>query len=255
MAIKEEELPGPGKEIATVFKLNIAWLRDALAVVGIKVDNLTEPGECKAALIKYYQGLNTAESEVEATKALRQEVEATKAALADQIRAKEVVVTPSPSAVSSSHALRAKGTLLKNAPSPHKTAGLNWKATSPIGLGLMAGSLRTLMSLIGKAWPDRLAMLHWRDLGDLPQKLINNTADKPAPLIQTVLYLQSEYLETHLLTLQNACAELPEYHPLREALASLDSHARTSGANDGYFWLLKHFGAYSAPGQLDELPL
>ena len=51
MAIKEEELPGPGKEIATVFKLNIAWLRDALAAVGIKANNLTEPGECKAALI------------------------------------------------------------------------------------------------------------------------------------------------------------------------------------------------------------
>mmetsp|Transcript_4881 Transcript_4881/g.11500 ORF Transcript_4881/g.11500 Transcript_4881/m.11500 type:complete len:101 (+) Transcript_4881:612-914(+) len=100
----------------------------------------------------------------------------------------------------------------------------------------MAGSLRTLMSLIGKAWPDRLAMLHWRDLGDLPQKLINNTADKPAPLIQTVLYLQSEYLETHLLTLQNACAELPESHPLRAALVALDSHASTPGGHDGYFW-------------------
>ena len=224
--------------------------------MGIKVDNLTEPGECKAALIKYYRGLNTAGSEFEATKALRQEVEATKAApayqirvkvaaevpaaqakaaaqkkaqaaeaaatadrekaeaaaashntakskvgaakaaLADQIRAKEVVVTPSTSAVSSSHALRAKGALLKNAPSPHKAAGLNWKATSTTGLGLMAGGLRSLMGLIGKAWPDRLAMFHCitdltvaacddaadlgvadRDLGDLPQKLINNTAD------------------------------------------------------------------------------
>ena len=123
--------------------------------MGIKVGSLTEPGECKAALIKYYQGPNTAESEVAATKAALadqirakevaeapaaqaktqaaeaaaaadrekaetaaaspitagSEFEATKAALADQIRAKEVVVTPSPSAVSSSHALRAKGAL------------------------------------------------------------------------------------------------------------------------------------------------
>ena len=34
----------------------------------MKADNLTEPGECKAALITYYRGLNMAESEVEATK-------------------------------------------------------------------------------------------------------------------------------------------------------------------------------------------
>ena len=81
------------------------------------------------------------------------------------------------------------------------------------------------MSLIGKAWPDRLAMSHWitdetvaacdgaadlgiadSDLGDLPQKLINNTADKSATLVQVVLYLESGYLETYLLALQNACA-------------------------------------------------
>ena len=84
------QLHGPGQPIATVFKINIAWVRDALATVGIKVGNLTEPGEYKAALIKYHRGPNTAKSEVEATKA----------GLADEIRAKEVVVTPSPSVVS-----------------------------------------------------------------------------------------------------------------------------------------------------------
>ena len=80
-----------------------------------------------------YQGLNTAKLEVEATKELRQEVEEVdtpKAALADQIRVKEAAEAPSPSAVSSSHALRAKGGLLKNPPSPNKTAGLNWKVNS-----------------------------------------------------------------------------------------------------------------------------
>ena len=43
--------------------------------------------------------------------------------------------------------------------------------------------------------------------------------------------------------------------PLRAALVALDSHARASGTHDGYFWLLKRFGAYSAPACLDELAL
>ena len=88
------QLPGPGKEIAIAVNFNTAWVRGALAAVAIEADNLTEPGECKAALITYYRGLNTAESEVEATKALRQEVDAPKAALAGQIRAKEAAEAP-----------------------------------------------------------------------------------------------------------------------------------------------------------------
>ena len=95
--------------------------------------------------------------------------------------------------MSSSHALRARGALLKNAPLPNKIARLNWKANSTTDLGLMAGSLRSLMGLIGKAWPGRLAMLRWihdqiaaacddaaelevadRNLGDLPRKLAAN---------------------------------------------------------------------------------
>ena len=154
MADVYAQLSGPGKEIAVVFKFNIAWARVALAAVGITVEDRNDQGECKAALITYYQGLNTAESEVEATRALRQEgeeVDAPKAALANQIRAKEAAGAPSPSAVSSSHALRARGFLLKNAPSPNKTAGLNWKANSTTGLGLMAGGLGSLVVLIGKA--------------------------------------------------------------------------------------------------------
>ena len=55
-----------------------------------------------------------------------------------------------------------------------------------------------------------------------------------------------------LLTLQTACAELPETHPLREAWADLASHARTSGTTDGYLLLLKRFDAFSAPPELDE---
>ena len=58
------QLPGPGKETSVVFKSSIAWVRGALAAVGIKVGNLTESGECKAALITNYRGLNTADSEV-----------------------------------------------------------------------------------------------------------------------------------------------------------------------------------------------
>ena len=144
---------------------------------------------------------------------------------------------------------------MKNAPLPHKTAGLIWKANLATGLGLVAGSRRSLMGLIGKAWPDRHAMLRWviyhiaaacdgvaelgvadRDLGDLPQQLVAYKADKSAPHVQAIFYLEREYLETHLLTLQNACAELPESHPLRAALVALDSHASTPGGHDGYFW-------------------
>ena len=47
------QLLGPGPEIATALKFNIAWVRGALAAVGIKVDNLTKPGECNAALEEY----------------------------------------------------------------------------------------------------------------------------------------------------------------------------------------------------------
>ena len=75
MADVNAQLPGPGKEIAVVFKFKIAWVREAQASVNITVENLNDQGECKAALITYYQGPNTAESEVEATKALRPEVE------------------------------------------------------------------------------------------------------------------------------------------------------------------------------------
>ena len=94
-----------------------------------------------------------------------------------------------------------------------------------------------------------------RDLGDLPQKLVANKADKSAPLDQAVSNLQSEYLETYLPTLQDACAELPESHPLRKTLVALDSHARISDAHDGYFRLLERSGASSAPTQLGELAL
>ena len=139
--------------------------------------------------------------------------------------------------MSSSRTLRARGALLKNAPLPHKTAGLNWKANSTTDLGLMARSPLALMGLIGKAWPDRHSMLRWviyqidaackyatglgvadRDLGDLPRKLVANKADKSPPLVQAVYYLERGYLETYLLTLQSACAELPEPRPLRVAL-------------------------------------
>ena len=70
----------------------------------IEVGNLIQPGEFKAALIAYFRGpgLNTAESEVEATKALHQEVEATKAALSDQTRATEAAEAPAAQAKTSS---------------------------------------------------------------------------------------------------------------------------------------------------------
>ena len=89
------------------------------------------------------------------------------------------------------------------------------------------------------------------ELSDLPQQLVDVKANKSAPLIQAAYSIEREYLEAFLLTPQNACTELPESHPLRVAMVALDSHARTSGASDDYFWLLKRFGAFSAPTQLD----
>ena len=68
----------------------------------------------------------------------------------------------------------------------------------------MAGSLGSLMGLIAA----KLGVAGGA-LGDLPQMLVDNKADKSAPLVQVVYYLESAYLETPLLTLQNACAELP----------------------------------------------
>ena len=48
----------------------ITWVRKALAALGITVDDLSDRGECKAALITHhYQGLKTTASEVWATEA------------------------------------------------------------------------------------------------------------------------------------------------------------------------------------------
>ena len=59
--------PGSGKGMAVVIKFNIPWVRKALAAVNITVGDLSDHGECKAALIKYYQGLNTDASVDETT--------------------------------------------------------------------------------------------------------------------------------------------------------------------------------------------
>ena len=45
----------------------ITWVRKALAALGITVDDLSDRGECKAALLTHYQGLKTTASEVWAT--------------------------------------------------------------------------------------------------------------------------------------------------------------------------------------------
>ena len=151
------QLPGPEKEITAVFRFNIAWVREALAAVNIAVEDLSDPGECKAALITYYQGPSTAESEVDVAEARRQEAEEVGESKAEATKALRPEVEEADA--SSRRALWVRGALLKNAPFPHKTAGLNWKANSTTGLGLMAGSPGSLMGLIGKAWPDRVAML------------------------------------------------------------------------------------------------
>ena len=93
-----------------------------------------------------------------------------------------------------------------------------------------------------------VSLAHRRDRrgGDLPQQLVANKADTPAPLVQAVSYLEGEYLETSLLIPQNACVEFPKSHPHRAALVALDSHARNSGAHDCHFWQLNRFDAYTS---------
>ena len=80
---------------------------------------------------------------------------------ASVVRATEAPEAPSLPAGSLRHTLQAKGARLQHAPSPNKTAGLNWKAKSTTAFGLIARSLRSLMGLIDRAWADRHAMLRW----------------------------------------------------------------------------------------------
>ena len=110
------------------------------------------------------------------------------------------------------------------------------------------------MALIGQPLTDRPDMAHRitdeilsacpdfavlgvdpRDLESTHLAICDGTAAASAPLVQAVLCLERNYLEAFLLTLHTTCVELPEIHPLREALVDLASHARTSGTTDGYF--------------------
>ena len=57
-------LPEKGKDIATVQKFNTAWVRAALAALDIAVGDKSDLGECKAALSTYYMNLNAAKPKV-----------------------------------------------------------------------------------------------------------------------------------------------------------------------------------------------
>ena len=118
------QLPGPEKEIAVVFKFTAPWVGEALTAAGINVGDLRDHGEFKTALIKYYQGLNTAVSEIRATEATG--APSPSAGAASEVRATEATGAPLLSAGSLRHILWAKGALLQNAPSLNKisTAGL-----------------------------------------------------------------------------------------------------------------------------------
>ena len=71
------ECPRAGSEIAVAFKFKIAWVRDALdalrgalTALGITIADRRDPGECKAALSKYYEAPNaTTASRAEAPQA------------------------------------------------------------------------------------------------------------------------------------------------------------------------------------------
>ena len=93
-------LPEKGKEIVAVHKSNIAWVRGALAALAILVDDKSAHGECKATLFKYYINPNAAKSEV------------------DEVDGSVAKSTEKDDALF--RAIRARGVLLKNAPSPQK---------------------------------------------------------------------------------------------------------------------------------------
>ena len=146
-----DRLPGPGLKIETVLDFKISWVREALTAMGITVDDLSNKGRCRAALIKHYETPNKSASKAKATKAQDlntgasgggpPRVDAPPAAFPDSIQA-----------------IRGRGVLLKAAPRPNKTAGLHWTVRTKPGLALMAESLKLLMGLIGKAWS---GMLYW----------------------------------------------------------------------------------------------
>ena len=122
--------------------------------MGITVDDLSNKGKSRAALIKYYETLNNSKSKVKATKA--QDLN-TAASGGGPLKA-----AAPPAAFSDSiQAIRDRGVLLKAAPRPNKTAGLHWKARLKKDLALMAESLKSLMGLIGQTLADRPDMLRW----------------------------------------------------------------------------------------------
>ena len=116
-----DQPPGPGLEIATVLDFKISWVREALASVVIKVDDLSNKGKCRAALIKIYETLNNSAPKIKATKAQDPNTAASGGG--------PPKVAASPAAFSVSiQGRRAQGVLLKGAPTPNKTAGLQWTA-------------------------------------------------------------------------------------------------------------------------------
>ena len=62
----DEHLPGAGHELVSVYDLKIDLVRAALSAVGIKVDDPSNKGRCKAALANYLVKLNNTASEVQA---------------------------------------------------------------------------------------------------------------------------------------------------------------------------------------------
>ena len=53
-----DECPPHGSEVAVVYNLGIACVRDALDTLGITIPDRHNHGVCKAALARYYQELN-----------------------------------------------------------------------------------------------------------------------------------------------------------------------------------------------------
>jgi len=124
-------LPAAGKEFAALNKFNIDWVRSALAALEIAVGDKNDLGERKAALSTYYIKLNAAKSDLNAATS---EVE--------EVGGRPTKSTANDNAIF--WALRDRGVLLKNAPSPQKDAGLHLKAHPKPGLAFLTDSSKSL---------------------------------------------------------------------------------------------------------------
>ena len=187
VAAVRDACPPLGSEMAHVYNLRIAWVRDALDILGIALTDRNDHGECKAALARYYQDLNESRQHLASHHApggpdyaalcqqvsdLQRQLQALQTAGSGSGPTTVTAASgdgPNPGAAASGggpptgpatlQSRRARGVLLLNAPKPDKAAASDWKAPRHPKPASLAKSLTSLMGLIGQPWSDRTEML------------------------------------------------------------------------------------------------